>query len=300
VRSIFDAVMFTYIDPTVRARLIEQKKLRRIDEQGSEVDVTSPNLPEDPALEVMGPIPMPIDLTGEDVLTQWYPFVRRTELAGVLDLASELRERGSPGMFASLSSFMAVNSLLAIGDADRAEHPLVRIHSNCLTGDVLGSRRCECGPQLAAAVDRIRQDAGGGYIVYMAGHEGRGIGLWAKAATYLLQDAGEDTYQANRSLGLPEDSRDFSDGRRERDTRETRRRRQYTQQELSIRQALMGTPDRRHGSGELAHAPGAAPRRWPSAPRLGHHALRAGSPSGACGTGIAVSACCLRTKWSST
>ena len=203
--------MFTYIDPTVRARLIEQKKLRRIDEQGSEVDVTSPNLPEDPALEVMGPIPMPIDLTGEDVLTQWYPFVRRTELAGVLDLASELRERGSPGMFASLSSFMAVNSLLAIGDADRTEHPLVRIHSNCLTGDVLGSRRCECGPQLAAAVDRIRQDAGGGYIVYMAGHEGRGIGLWAKAATYLLQDAGEDTYQANRSLGLPEDSRDFSD-----------------------------------------------------------------------------------------
>ena len=211
MRSIFDTVMFTYIDPTVRARLIEQNKLRRIDEQGNEVDVTSPNLPEDPALEVMGPIPMPIDLTGEDVLTQWYPFVRRTELAGVLDLASELRERGSPDMFASLSSFMAVNSLLVIGDADRAEHPLVRIHSNCLTGDVLGSRRCECGPQLAAAVDRIRQDAGGGYIVYMAGHEGRGIGLWAKAATYLLQDAGEDTYQANRSLGLPEDSRDFSD-----------------------------------------------------------------------------------------
>jgi GTP cyclohydrolase II len=98
-----------------------------------------------------------------------------------------------------------------IGEPERSPRPLVRVHSNCLTGDVFGSRRCECGPQLAAAVDRIRQDPQGGYLVYMAGHEGRGIGLWAKAATYLLQDAGEDTYEANRSLGLPDDSRDFSD-----------------------------------------------------------------------------------------
>ena len=60
-------------------------------------------------------------------------------------------------------------------------------------------------------MDRIAEDAEGGYIIYMAGHEGRGIGLWAKAATYLLQDSGENTYQANRSLGLPDDSRDFSD-----------------------------------------------------------------------------------------
>ena len=60
-------------------------------------------------------------------------------------------------------------------------------------------------------MDRIADDAEGGYLIYMAGHEGRGIGLWAKAATYLLQDAGENTYQANRSLGLPDDSRDFSD-----------------------------------------------------------------------------------------
>ena len=58
---------------------------------------------------------------------------------------------------------------------------------------------------------RIQQDEQGGMVIYMSGHEGRGIGLWAKAATYLLQDAGEDTYEANRSLGLPDDSRDFSD-----------------------------------------------------------------------------------------
>jgi GTP cyclohydrolase II len=85
------------------------------------------------------------------------------------------------------------------------------VHSSCLTGDVFGSERCECGPQLSAAIDRMAEDPQGGLLVYMAGHEGRGIGLWAKAATYLLQDAGEDTYQANRTLGLPDDSRDFSD-----------------------------------------------------------------------------------------
>ena len=75
-------------------------------------------------------------------------------------------------------------------------------------GQVIGTEI----PALAdTTLTRIADEPGGGLIVYMAGHEGRGIGLWAKAATYVLQDAGEDTYQANRSLGLPDDSRDFSD-----------------------------------------------------------------------------------------
>ena len=64
---------------------------------------------------------------------------------------------------------------------------------------------------MSSALEQIQADSQGGLVIYMSGHEGRGIGLWAKAATYLLQDAGEDTYQANRSLGLPDDSRDFSD-----------------------------------------------------------------------------------------
>jgi GTP cyclohydrolase II len=76
---------------------------------------------------------------------------------------------------------------------------------------VFGSQRCECGPQFQSAIELIDADSEGGILIYMSGHEGRGIGLWAKAATYLLQDGGEDTYQANRSLGLPDDSRDFSD-----------------------------------------------------------------------------------------
>jgi GTP cyclohydrolase II len=101
--------------------------------------------------------------------------------------------------------------VLIIGERRSWSDPLVRVHSSCLTGDVFGSQRCECGPQLHHAIETIADDEQGGMVIYMSGHEGRGIGLWAKAATYLLQDAGENTYEANRSLGLPDDSRDFSD-----------------------------------------------------------------------------------------
>ena len=127
------------------------------------------------------------------------------------ELADDLRAQDAHRSFATLASYMAVNSVMVIGDPSRWTNPLVRVHSSCLTGDVFGSQRCECGPQMQAALERISGDEQGGLLVYMAGHEGRGIGLWAKAATYLLQDAGEDTYQANRTLGLPDDWRDFSD-----------------------------------------------------------------------------------------
>ena len=89
---------------------------------------------------------------------------------------------------------MAVNSVMIVGDRANWTDPLVRVHSSCLTGDVFGSERCECGPQMHTALERITSDPQGGMLVYMAGHEGRGIGLWAKAASYLLEDAGEDTY----------------------------------------------------------------------------------------------------------
>lgn len=86
---------------------------------------------------------------------------------------------------------------------------LTRIHSECLTGDVLGSLRCDCGEQLDRALAAIA-DHGAGVLIYLRGHEGRGIGLGAKLRAYALQEQGLDTIQANRALGLPVDARDYS------------------------------------------------------------------------------------------
>jgi 3,4-dihydroxy 2-butanone 4-phosphate synthase / GTP cyclohydrolase II len=128
-----------------------------------------------------------------------------------------VRRTGQATIPTDLGNFQAItyesagieHLALAMGAVEGGENVLVRLHSECLTGDLLGSLRCDCGAQLRMAMESISA-AGRGVIVYMRGHEGRGIGLGHKLRAYELQQyQGMDTLEANRALGLPVDSRDY-------------------------------------------------------------------------------------------
>ncbi len=163
---------------------------------------------------VLGPVVLPLRLGEQVVQFNWYLYFLDSELARTKILETLREGKIDYDFFTKFNEAFTVNSVLSLGELENnhnlAAQPLVRLHSCCATGDIFGSVRCDCGPQLDAALEQIAT-AGYGGVVYLNGQEGRGIGLFAKALTYLLQECGHDTYEANSVLKLPEDARTFDD-----------------------------------------------------------------------------------------